>query len=128
MVRSSSRRPTAWARPCRELDQRQCAGMECRRLAANSCCGHILITEKTSSSLIEGTALTNTASITTTVVESNTTNNTASAVSIVCEMAGSVKQVHAGEVMPGDVLTYTIVINRARRSVGRWTARPCTWG
>ena len=87
-------------------------------LPANPCCNHILITEKVSSGLIEDAALTNTASITTTAVESNTTNNTASAVSIVCEMAGSVKQVHAGEVMPGDVLTYTIVISRARRSSG----------
>jgi hypothetical protein len=93
-------------------------------LPAHSCCGHILITEKASSSLIEGTALTNTASITTTAVESNTVNNTASAVSIVCEMAGSVKQVHAGEVMPGDVLTYTIVISRARRSSGPMDSAP----
>jgi Domain of unknown function DUF11 len=93
-------------------------------LPANSCCDHILITEKVGIDLIEGTALTNTASIATTTVESNTTNNTASAVSIVCEMAGSVKQVHAGEVMPGDVLTYTIVISRARRSVGPMDSAP----
>jgi hypothetical protein len=33
-------------------------------------------------------------------------------------MAGSVKQVHASEVMPGDVLTYTIVLDLARRFGG----------
>jgi hypothetical protein len=87
-------------------------------LPAGSCCGHILITEQVNVSLAEGTALTNTAAIATTAVESDTTNNTASAVSAVCDMAGSVKQVHAGEVMPGDVLTYTIVLDLARRSGG----------
>jgi uncharacterized repeat protein (TIGR01451 family) len=87
-------------------------------LPVGSCCGHILITEQVNASLAEGTALTNTATIATTVVESDTTNNTASAVSAVCDMAGSVKQVHAGEVMPGDVLTYTIVLDLARRAGG----------
>ncbi len=87
-------------------------------LPAGSCCGHILITEQVNASLAEGTALTNTAAIATTAVESDTTNNTASAVSVVCDMAGSVKQVHAGEVMPGDVLTYTIVLDLAQRSGG----------
>jgi uncharacterized repeat protein (TIGR01451 family) len=87
-------------------------------LPANACCGHILITEQVNASLAEGTALTNTATIATTAVESDTTNNTTSVVSVVCDMAGSVKQVHAGEVMPGDVLTYTIVLDLARRSGG----------
>jgi len=87
-------------------------------LPAGSCCGHILITEQVNASLAEDTALTNTSAIATTTVESDTTNNTASAVSVVCDMAGSVKQVHAGEVMPGDVLTYTIVLDLARRSGG----------
>jgi len=87
-------------------------------LPAGSCCDHILITEQVNASLAEDTALTNTAAIATTAVESDTTNNTASAVSVVCDMAGSVKQVHAGEVMPGDVLTYTIVLDLARRSGG----------
>jgi hypothetical protein len=87
-------------------------------LPLDSCCGHILITEQVNGSVAEGTALTNTAVIATTAVESDTTNNSASAVSVVCDMAGSVKQVHAGEVMPGDVLTYTIVLDLARRSGG----------
>ncbi len=87
-------------------------------LPAGSCCGHILITEQVNASLAEGTALTNTAAIATTAVESDTTNNTASVVSVVCDMAGSAKQVHAGEVMPGDVLTYTIVLDLAQRSGG----------
>jgi hypothetical protein len=87
-------------------------------LPAGSCCGHILITEQVNASLAEGTALTNTATIGTTAVESDTTNNTASAVSVVCDMASSVKQVHAGEAMPGDVLTYTIVLDLAQHSGG----------
>jgi hypothetical protein len=33
-------------------------------------------------------------------------------------MAGSAKQVHASQVMPGDVLTYTIVLDLAQRSGG----------
>jgi uncharacterized repeat protein (TIGR01451 family) len=85
-------------------------------LPPDSCCGHILVTEQVNGSVAEGTALTNTATIATTAVESDTTNNTASVVSVVCDMAGSVKQIHAGEVMPGDVLTYTIVLDLARRS------------
>ncbi len=87
-------------------------------LPPDSCCGHILITEQVNGSLAEGTALTNTATLATTTVESDTTNNTAGVVSVVCDMAGSAKQVHAGEVMPGDVLTYTIVLDLARRSGG----------
>jgi uncharacterized repeat protein (TIGR01451 family) len=87
-------------------------------LPAGSCCDHILIAEQVNASLAEGTALTNTATIATTAVESDTMNNTASAVSVVCDMAGSIKQVHANEVMPGDVLTYTIVLDLARRSGG----------
>jgi len=87
-------------------------------LPPDSCCGHIFITEQVDGSLAEGTPLTNTATIATTAVESDTTNNTASVVSVVCDMAGSVKQVYAGEIMPGDVLTYTIVLDLARRSGG----------
>ena len=87
-------------------------------LPADACCGHIFVTEQVNESVAEGTALTNTANIATTAVESDTTNNTAGVVSVVCDMAGSAKQVHAGEVMPGDVLTYTIVLDLARRSGG----------
>jgi len=92
-------------------------------LAAETCCGHILITVKTSAALVEGTALTTTASIATTAVESDTANNTAEAVSVICDMAGSVKQVDAIEVMPGDVLTYTLQLqyqHRAGEPNQRW--------
>jgi hypothetical protein len=87
-------------------------------LPPDACCGHIFVTEQVNGSLVEGTALTNTAVIATTAVESDTTNNAASVVSVVCDMARSVKRVHSGEVMPGDVLTYTIVLDLAPRSGG----------
>ncbi len=92
-------------------------------LAAETCCGHILITVKTDAALVEGTALTATASVATTAVESDATNNTAEAVSVICDMAGSVKQVDATEVMPGDVLTYTLQLryqHRAGEPNQRW--------
>jgi uncharacterized repeat protein (TIGR01451 family) len=83
-----------------------------------ACCGHILLTLQADEDLSEGTALTTTASITTTAVESDTTNNEASVVSVVCAMAGSGKQVNARYAMPGDVLTYTINISRAHQYGG----------
>jgi uncharacterized repeat protein (TIGR01451 family) len=92
-------------------------------LPPDACCGHIFVTEQVNGSLAEGTALTNTATIATTAVESDTTNNTASAVSVVCDMARSVKRVHASEVMPGDVLTYTIVLDLAPHSGGSQAAQ-----
>ena len=49
--------------------------------------------------------LTTTATISTTAAESDTTNNSASVTSVVCDMAGSTKQVQARHVMPGNVLT-----------------------
>jgi hypothetical protein len=76
---------------------------------------HILISEQVDDSLAEGTPLTNTAVISTTTDESNRSNNAASATSVVCDMAGSVKRVHAHVVMPSDVLTYTIALNMAAR-------------
>jgi len=84
----------------------------------NACCGHILLTLQVDEDLPEETELTTTASIATTAVESDTTNNEASVVSVVCAMAGSSKQVHARYAMPGDVLTYTINISRAKQSGG----------
>ncbi len=92
-------------------------------LPADSCCSHILLTMKTASDLIEGTLLTTTAEIATTAIESDTTNNLAEAVSVVCDMAGSTKQVHAGWAMPGDVLTYTLQLqyqHRAGEPNQRW--------
>jgi hypothetical protein len=89
-------------------------------LPAGSCCRHIFITEWVSEELAEGETLTNSAVIATSVVESDTTNNQDSAVSLVCAMAGSAKRVHAREVMPGDVLTYTIQLKLARRHGMEW--------
>jgi uncharacterized repeat protein (TIGR01451 family) len=88
----------------------------CKPLSAS--CGHILLTLEADEGLPEGTELTTSASIATTAVESDTTNNESSVVSVVCAMAGSSKQVHAEYAMPGDVLTYTITINRAQQAGG----------
>ncbi len=82
----------------------------------DACCGHVLITLQADEMLPEGEILTTTADIATSAVESDTTNNTASVASTICDMAGSTKQVQAREVMPGDVLTYTITISRAHRA------------
>lgn len=82
-------------------------------IPADSCHRQILIAEQVDGSLSEGTALTHTAVIATTADESSVWNNTASATSVVCDMAGSVKQVHADRVMPSDVLTYTIAVDMA---------------
>ena len=71
-------------------------------------CGHILLTMQADEALPEGEVLTTTGTVATTAVETDITNNSASVSSVVCEMAGSSKQAHAGLVMPGDVLTYTI--------------------
>jgi uncharacterized repeat protein (TIGR01451 family) len=87
-------------------------GLEsCRALDA--CRDHIVLTLQTDAGVPEGTELATAASVATTAAESDTTDNEASAVSLVCAMAGSAKQVQAGFAMPGDVLTYTITINRA---------------
>jgi len=94
-------------------------------LPADSCCGHILLTLKTAADLAEGTPLTTTAEIATTAVESDTTDNLAEVVSVVCDMAGSTKLVHAGWAMPGDVLTYTLQLqyqHRAGEPNQRWVA------
>jgi len=89
----------------------------------DACCGHVLITLQADETLPEGEVLTTTADIATTAVESDTANNTASVTSTVCDMAGSTKQVQAQEVMPGDVLTYTITISRAHRAGGGTSPR-----
>lgn len=92
-------------------------------LPADPCCCHILLTMKTAADLPEGTPLTTTAEIATTAVESETTNNLAETVSVVCDMAASTKEVHAGWAMPGDVLTYTLQLqyqHRAGEPNQRW--------
>jgi hypothetical protein len=82
---------------------------------ARTCCQHILVTARIAAAVTEGTALTHTAAIATTAPEADTANNTASAISLLCDMAGSQKRVQTREVMPGDVLTYTIDLSLARR-------------
>ena len=92
-------------------------------LPAGSCCDHILLTLQTAAELPEGTLLTTTAEIATTAIESDTTNNLAETVSVVCDMAGSTKQVHAGWALPGDILTYTLQLqyqHRAGEPNQRW--------
>lgn len=81
-------------------------------------CGHILLTLQIDPDVAEGTALTTTAVVATTAVESDTTNNESAAVSVICAMAGSTKQVQARQAMPGDVLTYTITLSRAHQAGG----------
>jgi hypothetical protein len=85
-------------------------------LCADSTWGHIFIVLEPDLALAEGTLLTTTVSITTSAPEPNTENNTASVTSMVTEAAGSSKHVHAREIMPADVLTYTIRINLAQQS------------
>jgi len=92
-------------------------------IAAGTCCRHIFITVRTGVGLVENTLLTMTATIATTAAESDLSNNSTEVNSVVCDMAGSSKQVHAGEVMPGDVLTYTLQLQyqqRAGESNQRW--------
>lgn len=84
-------------------------------LPAGECCGHILITVQTASDLPEETALQVSAEIGSSAAETNLANNTASVTSTICDMAGSTKQVQAREVKPGDILTYTITLNLAKR-------------
>ena len=90
---------------------------------SGSCCDHILIALQTNAGLANETPLTTTVEIATTAIEADTTNNLAQAVSVVCDMAGSTKQVHAGWAMPGDVLTYTLQLqyqHRAGEPNQRW--------
>ena len=86
-------------------------------LPAGECCGHILITVQTASDLPEETALQVSAEIGSSAVETNMANNTADVTSTICDMAGSTKQVQAREIKPGDILTYTITLNLAKRMV-----------
>jgi hypothetical protein len=83
---------------------------------AGVCCRHIFITLRTAANLAERVPLTLTAVITTTAAESNLSNNTAEVGSAICDMAGSGKQVNAGEALPGDVLTYTLQFRYQQRA------------
>ncbi len=87
------------------------------------CCRHIFITLSTDAALTEGTPLTVSATISTTAAELDLSNNFAEVSSVICDMAGSTKQVSAGEVLPGDVLTYTLQLQyrqRAGEPAQRW--------
>ncbi len=90
---------------------------------ASVCCRHIFITLRTGADLVEDTPLTLTATIATTAAESDRSNNLAEVSSVICDMAGSTKQVHMGWAMPGDVLTYTLQLqyqHRAGEPNQRW--------
>jgi hypothetical protein len=80
------------------------------------CCAHILISVQVGADAPEGEILEISAAIGSSALEANLANNTASLTSLVCDMAGSTKHVHAIEVKPGDVLTYTIALNLAYRN------------
>jgi hypothetical protein len=83
---------------------------------AGVCCRHIFITLKTEADLAEHAPLTLTATIATMAAESNLSNNTAEVGSVICDMAGSSKQVNADEALPGDVLTYTLQFQYQQRA------------
>ena len=82
---------------------------------AKTCCQHILITERVMPGVAEGEILTTTVKIGFSGAESDAADNIAAAASIVCDMAGSAKQVSAEEAMPGDALTYTIRLDLVQR-------------
>jgi len=77
---------------------------------------HIYILLSVEEGLTQSAALTVTAEIGTSAEEVSYDNNSASFTSLTCDMAGSVKQAHAYEFMPADVITYTITINLAQGS------------
>jgi uncharacterized repeat protein (TIGR01451 family) len=80
------------------------------------CCAHIFTSVQVGEEAPEGEVLEISAAIGSSALETNLANNTATLTSLVCDMAGSTKQVQAGEVKPGDVLTYTITLNLAYRN------------
>lgn len=82
---------------------------------AGECCAHILISVQVSEAAPEGELLEFSAAIGSSAVETDLTDNSAVLTSLVCDMAGSTKQVQAGIVAPGDVLTYTITMDLAYR-------------
>lgn len=80
------------------------------------CCAHIFVSVKVGDTAPEGEQLEFSALIGSSAVEANLANNTATFTSLVCDMAGSTKQVQASEITPGDILTYTITLNLAYRN------------
>jgi hypothetical protein len=82
---------------------------------AGECCAHIFISVQVDEAAPEGELLEFSAAIGSSAAETDLTDNTAAVSSLVCDMAGSTKQVQAGQVMPGDVLTYTITLDLANR-------------
>jgi hypothetical protein len=84
-------------------------------LPAFDCCNHLFITQRVDEDAPEGDILTTTAVIGSQAAEAILSNNTAEVGTVVCDMAGSTKQVSADQAMPGDVLTYTIALRLAHR-------------
>ena len=74
---------------------------------------HIYILLSIDEELSQNTGLTITAEIGSSADETDYENNTASVTSLTCDMAGSYKQANAYELMPADVITYTITISLA---------------
>ncbi len=85
-------------------------------ISADSVNLHIYVTVQATAELVEGASLSSKGEIGTSAVESNLENNTFILESTICDMAGSTKQAQAGEVKPGDVLTYTITLRLAERT------------
>lgn len=77
---------------------------------------HISILLSVDEALSQNSALTVSAEIGTSAAEVTYDNNTASVTSYICDMAGSYKQAQAHELMPLDVITYTITLKLAQGS------------
>jgi uncharacterized repeat protein (TIGR01451 family) len=84
-------------------------------LPANDCNQFILLTLKVADNLPEETELPVQVEIVPTLNDADLTNNVAGDASLVCDMAGSTKQVSGETVRPGDILTYTIQLRLAQR-------------
>ena len=85
-------------------------------LPAGSCCAHVWVTVEVAKDLAEGTLLTFKGEISSSADENNLDNNVIEVSSEVCDMAGSTKQAQSGQVKPGDVVTYTIMLRLAARN------------
>ncbi len=84
-------------------------------VSPDSCCRHIMVTVAVAADLANETPLTVLGEVGSGVLEINLANNTFSVTSTVCDMAGSKKQAQAGQVKPGDVVTYTLTIRMTAR-------------
>jgi hypothetical protein len=76
-----------------------------------TCCRRLVLSEAAGPALTLGQVITHVAVIRATGVESITANNKSSSMSVLTELVGSYKRVHVSTAMPGDVLTYTIVVS-----------------